>query len=107
MLGEIVKAKPWPPSLGYSGTIAKAKAVENEKALPVVEFLNFKGRETTTRGLRQPTIASLGVVTEERTIRNQLTDYSEVGDDDISNVDEDTRPYILVRAYFFSNRFGF
>ncbi|KAF4389959.1 hypothetical protein G4B88_003442 [Cannabis sativa] len=49
-------------------------------------------------------MASLGVVTEERTIHNQLTDHSEVGDDDISNVDEDTRPYILVRAYFFSNR---
>ncbi|PQP97302.1 hypothetical protein Pyn_32440 [Prunus yedoensis var. nudiflora] len=28
--GEIMKARPWPPSLGYSGTMVKAKAVEKE-----------------------------------------------------------------------------
>ena len=44
-MGEIVKARPWPPSLAYLGTIAKAKEVEKEKALPSVEFLNWIGFE--------------------------------------------------------------
>ena len=35
---EMVKAIPWPPSLGYSGTMAKAKAVAKEKTEPSVEF---------------------------------------------------------------------
>ena len=45
LVGEIVKARPWPPNLGFSGTIAKAKEVEKEKALPSVEFLNWIGFE--------------------------------------------------------------
>uniref|UniRef100_A0A7N0TMJ7 Uncharacterized protein n=1 Tax=Kalanchoe fedtschenkoi TaxID=63787 RepID=A0A7N0TMJ7_KALFE len=39
----MTKAIPWPPSLGYSGTMAKAKAVEKEKALPSADFLNLMG----------------------------------------------------------------
>ena len=44
-MGEIVKARPWPQSLAYSGTIVKAKDVEKIKALPSVEFLNWIGFE--------------------------------------------------------------
>ncbi|KAH0458532.1 hypothetical protein IEQ34_013847 [Dendrobium chrysotoxum] len=39
----IVKARPWPPSLGYAGTMAKAKEVEKEKREPSVEFLKRMG----------------------------------------------------------------
>ncbi|KAH0457576.1 hypothetical protein IEQ34_012891 [Dendrobium chrysotoxum] len=39
----IVKARPWPPTLRYDGTMAKAKAVEKEKREPSVEFLKRMG----------------------------------------------------------------
>ncbi|OAY71593.1 hypothetical protein ACMD2_23264 [Ananas comosus] len=35
----MVKARPWPPSFGYSGTMAKANAVEKENTAPSVPFL--------------------------------------------------------------------
>ncbi|RDX79030.1 hypothetical protein CR513_40593, partial [Mucuna pruriens] len=34
---EMVKANPWPPSFGYWGMIANAKAVEKEKSLASLE----------------------------------------------------------------------
>ena len=44
-VAEIAKARPCPPSCSYSGTIAKAKQVEKDKDLLVVEFLNLIGDE--------------------------------------------------------------
>ena len=38
---------------------------------------------------------------------NEPISCSEVGDGDNGTVDEDTKPYIPVRAYFFSTRFDF
>lgn len=39
----MAKASPWPPSLGYSGWIWKAKEVEKEETVCVVEFLKGIG----------------------------------------------------------------
>ncbi|KAI7983340.1 Cullin-1 [Camellia lanceoleosa] len=45
--------KSWPPSFLYSGTIAKAKAIEKERALAAVEFLNrIRVGTGTARGER-------------------------------------------------------
>ncbi|PQP91566.1 hypothetical protein Pyn_37296 [Prunus yedoensis var. nudiflora] len=41
--GEIMKGRPWPPSLGYSGTIVKAKVMEKEGCLGEGLWRSTKG----------------------------------------------------------------